>query len=201
MRLSLFLSPLSLLVTRTTTQGICWWFGSVVLDFFFAFYLFGFHCAFPNCLSFLFLYPLSLSPFSVSFSFFFFLTFFLFLHRYQFGADNESCFVLLQPEYSFAWRNIECDNTVPTNWDDPSADCIRDKIRLVLFFVFCHFFLSWECIFAYFIFTCSQSTVWLHCMSHYQTDSCPLSLPLSSISLSLSLFLLSPLPSLFSFQS
>jgi len=47
--------------------------------------------------------------------------------RYMFNTDKESCFVLLQPEYSFAWRNIEC-GIEPTNWTEPS--CIRDIIRV-----------------------------------------------------------------------
>lgn len=45
--------------------------------------------------------------------------------RYGFGCT--SSFVLLQPEYSFAWHNLESD-TPHTNWDNPTS--IRDKIRV-----------------------------------------------------------------------
>jgi len=47
--------------------------------------------------------------------------------RYMFNADRESCFVLLQPEYSFAWRNID-SGPEPTNWTEPNS--IRDIIRV-----------------------------------------------------------------------
>jgi len=47
--------------------------------------------------------------------------------RYTFDADSESCFLLLQPEFSFAQRDIG-DDTPETNWDDPKT--IRDRIRV-----------------------------------------------------------------------
>jgi hypothetical protein len=49
--------------------------------------------------------------------------------RYCFLEDNgdpSSCFILLQPELSFAKKNIG-EETPDTNWDDPQT--IRDKIR------------------------------------------------------------------------
>lgn len=45
--------------------------------------------------------------------------------RYGFGC--KSSFVLFQPEYSFAWHNIESD-TPETNWENPTT--VRDKIRV-----------------------------------------------------------------------
>lgn len=45
--------------------------------------------------------------------------------RYNFGCS--SSFVLLQPEYSFAWHDIEPDTPV-TQWDKPVT--VRDKIRV-----------------------------------------------------------------------
>ena len=45
--------------------------------------------------------------------------------RYAFGCT--SSFILFQPEYSFAWHNIESD-TPHTNWENPTS--IRDKIRV-----------------------------------------------------------------------
>eukprot|EP00118_Oscarella_pearsei_P009343 m.53655 g.53655 ORF g.53655 m.53655 type:complete len:334 (+) comp34273_c0_seq5:31-1032(+) len=45
--------------------------------------------------------------------------------RYSFGAT--SCYVLFQPEYSFAIHDIEPD-TPETNWECPKT--IRDKIRV-----------------------------------------------------------------------
>eukprot|EP01103_Thecamoeba_quadrilineata_P020797 TRINITY_DN9133_c0_g1_i1.p1 TRINITY_DN9133_c0_g1~~TRINITY_DN9133_c0_g1_i1.p1 ORF type:complete len:314 (+),score=63.55 TRINITY_DN9133_c0_g1_i1:69-1010(+) len=45
--------------------------------------------------------------------------------RYGFGSS--SAFVLLQPEYSFAWKEIG-DDTAETNWENPKT--VRDKIRV-----------------------------------------------------------------------
>jgi len=44
--------------------------------------------------------------------------------RYAYGCS--SGFVLLQPEFSFAWKDIGND-TPDTNWDNPQT--VRDKIR------------------------------------------------------------------------
>jgi hypothetical protein len=46
--------------------------------------------------------------------------------RYSFDADNESAFILLQPEYSFAWHNLEPDSP-HTQWDNPQ------KMRLFIY--------------------------------------------------------------------
>jgi hypothetical protein len=46
--------------------------------------------------------------------------------RYAFGIDEESSFVLLQPEYSFTWRDIG-EDTPHTEWNNPKT--MRDKIR------------------------------------------------------------------------
>jgi len=45
--------------------------------------------------------------------------------RYTYGVN--SGFLLLQPEFSFAWKDIGFD-TATTNWDDPQT--MRDKIRV-----------------------------------------------------------------------
>lgn len=45
--------------------------------------------------------------------------------RYAFGAEN--CYILLQPELSFAFHDLP-DDTVNTNWENPQT--IRDKIRV-----------------------------------------------------------------------
>ncbi|XP_060071417.1 uncharacterized protein LOC132551308 [Ylistrum balloti] len=45
--------------------------------------------------------------------------------RYSFGAQG--CFILLQPEISFALHNLPPD-TPHTNWDEPKS--VRDKIRI-----------------------------------------------------------------------
>jgi hypothetical protein len=44
--------------------------------------------------------------------------------RYTFGAQD--CYILLQPDYSFAWHNIG-EDTKHTEWDNPKT--MRDKIR------------------------------------------------------------------------
>jgi hypothetical protein len=44
----------------------------------------------------------------------------------QSGGDYDSCFILLQPEYSFLRHNLESDTPV-TNWEAPQT--IRDRIR------------------------------------------------------------------------
>jgi len=48
--------------------------------------------------------------------------------RYMFDANPRSNFILFQPEYSFAWKNIECIPSPTTNWKDPNS--VRDKIRV-----------------------------------------------------------------------
>ncbi|XP_065190782.1 uncharacterized protein LOC135821711 [Sycon ciliatum] len=45
--------------------------------------------------------------------------------RHAFGVDG--CFVLLQPEYSFAAKNLPAD-TPDTNWTNPQT--VRDRIRV-----------------------------------------------------------------------
>ena len=45
--------------------------------------------------------------------------------RYGFGAKD--CYILFQPEISFAQHNIPVD-TIETNWDNPKT--VRDKIRV-----------------------------------------------------------------------
>lgn len=45
--------------------------------------------------------------------------------RYAFGAKD--CYILFQPEISFAQHNIPID-TPKTNWDNPKT--VRDKIRV-----------------------------------------------------------------------
>ena len=45
--------------------------------------------------------------------------------RYSFGVDE--CFILFQPEVSFANHNLPNDTPV-TNWNEPKT--IRDKIRI-----------------------------------------------------------------------
>ena len=47
--------------------------------------------------------------------------------RYTYGADPESAFVLLQPEYSFLRHDLPAD-TPHTEWDNPKT--IRDRIRV-----------------------------------------------------------------------
>jgi len=47
--------------------------------------------------------------------------------RYQFEQHADSCFILFQPEYSFAWRNVDCFRDPNTNWTNPESS--RDKIR------------------------------------------------------------------------
>jgi len=49
--------------------------------------------------------------------------------RYTYGeCDDRSVFILLQPEYSFAYRGLDgSDHAVPTNYAAPRTD--RDKIR------------------------------------------------------------------------
>jgi hypothetical protein len=43
------------------------------------------------------------------------------------GAPSDSCYVMLQPESAFLFRNIS-DLTAHTNWDDPVTE--RDRIRV-----------------------------------------------------------------------
>ena len=45
--------------------------------------------------------------------------------RYTYGVDE--CFILFQPEISFAFHNLPKDTT-HTNWDEPLT--VRDKIRV-----------------------------------------------------------------------
>lgn len=45
--------------------------------------------------------------------------------RFTFGAH--ACFILLQPEYSFALKDLSAD-TPETNWDKPRT--VRDRIRV-----------------------------------------------------------------------
>ena len=45
--------------------------------------------------------------------------------RYAFGAKN--CYIMLQPELSFAFHDLP-DDSVETNWKDPQN--IREKIRV-----------------------------------------------------------------------
>lgn len=47
--------------------------------------------------------------------------------RYVYGADQNSAFILLQPEYSFLRHDLPPD-TASTNWENPST--IRDRIRV-----------------------------------------------------------------------
>jgi len=47
--------------------------------------------------------------------------------RHTFGANPDSCFILFQPEYSFAFRNISCGEE-PTEWENPKT--VRDQIRV-----------------------------------------------------------------------
>lgn len=46
--------------------------------------------------------------------------------RFQYGIQGYA-YILLQPEYSFAWHNLPPD-TPHTNWDDPQTS--RDRIRV-----------------------------------------------------------------------
>lgn len=49
--------------------------------------------------------------------------------RFAFNCDLDSCFVLFQPEYSFAWRNVDDDpRNTHTEWDQPKS--ARDRIRV-----------------------------------------------------------------------
>jgi len=49
--------------------------------------------------------------------------------RFMFPEDcnKDSCFILLQPEYSFLNKNLENDSP-DTNWDNPTT--VRDRIRV-----------------------------------------------------------------------
>jgi hypothetical protein len=47
--------------------------------------------------------------------------------RYAFDAPRDSCFVLLQPEYSFMFHELDPD-TPHTEWENPKT--VRDRIRI-----------------------------------------------------------------------
>jgi hypothetical protein len=47
--------------------------------------------------------------------------------RYSFDAPRDSCFVLLQPEYSFMFHELEPDTPL-TEWENPKT--VRDRIRI-----------------------------------------------------------------------
>lgn len=47
--------------------------------------------------------------------------------RHQYGAPRDSCFVLFQPEFSFARRNIACGHE-STVWKNPKTE--RDVVRV-----------------------------------------------------------------------
>jgi hypothetical protein len=47
--------------------------------------------------------------------------------RYAFDAPKDSCFVLLQPEYSFLYHDLDPD-TPHTEWENPKT--VRDRIRI-----------------------------------------------------------------------
>ena len=47
--------------------------------------------------------------------------------RHQYDAPRNSCFVLFQPEFSFARRNISCGHE-STQWANPKSE--RDVVRV-----------------------------------------------------------------------